>query len=727
VRAPRARGVSVRRRAFLPACAALALTFSFVTHAADAQTVEASPADGALENTLASDVHSVVTTGHVGAVLDLQYDETRDLLFSAGEDGTVRVWDATDGALYRSLKVTRLAAQLIAVDPVSPRVAVVVSDGLRSFSLAVWDWEQEKQVLRIPLKDAPLFLRFSGQGSFLVYGQSSWQSLTILDASTGVPVAFHPDRLGMISFAEVSRSEKTIMTYQVSGGISYWDLATGGLALEVPTIPYLSHVRISRDRRYLVGSTGREVVLVDALSGAVRGRAPLNGEASVDISPRGDRVAAAPVAGGSLTEWTVGPDALAADPRATTPGVDPGGPFQVLCYGSDGLYLAGPGGIISHLSASGDFSVFSRNILADITGMDARRGLLAVGSRDWVRVFKSDLLEGAQSPGYVHSVLLDNPWKSPVGLSFVSDTSLVAWSRDDAAPRFAVLDLPDSAFSHGSSVQREPLRFRMLPSGFKAPLSRLLVTGSSLLGIESGGVIRVVDTATGTSRFETRVSALSCVVATSPGELIGGKNTALAAGGSLVRINTRTGETVAIPGRNVFTWDLVFDAAPPQGAGPTLYSLGVDAAGATNVLRHDGAGFERETVIASDPEEDLDASLALDPSTHILYASLGKARIVSWDGGKASDIPAEYGTLRRLTPSSGLILSLDRDSLLTIAEETSGSRLAEVSLFSDGEWAATVRGGGYVASPGGDAHVKVFMNGETVKATEDYRLRIESW
>jgi WD40 repeat protein len=724
VRSPRVPGV--RWRLFLSAGAALAVTFFLVAGGAHAQEAEASPSDSAMESSLASDVHSVVTTGHVGAVLDLAYDEKRDLLFSAGEDGTVRVWDAADGALYRVLKVTRLAAQMMAIDPANPRVAVVVSDGLRSFSLTVWDWEEDKQVLRVPLKDAPLFLRFSGQGSFLVYGQSSWQSLTLLDARTGAPVAFHPARPGMVSYAEVSRSEKTIMTYQVSGGISYWDMATGGLTLEVPTVPYLSHVRVSRDRRYLVGSTGREVVLIDALSGAVRGRAPLNGDASVDISPEGDRVAATPMAGGSLTVWSVGPDTLVANPGTANPGQDPG-PFQTVCYGSNGLYMAGPSGVIYHLSASGELSVFSRNVLAELTGMDVRHGLLAVGSRDWIRVFKSDFLEGAQSPGYVHSVLVENPWKTPVGLSFTSDSSLVAWSRDDAAPRFAALDLPDAAFTRGSSSAPEQLRLRMLPSGFKAPLSRLLVNGGSLLGIENGGTVRVVDLATGAVRFETRVSALSCIVATSPGELIGGKNTALAGGGSLVRINTRTGETVAIPDRNVYTWDLVFDAAPRLGAGPTLYSLGVDAAGVTNVVRHDGAGFERETVIASDPEENLDASLALDPAAHILYASLGRGRIVSWDGEKASEITAEYGTLRRLTPVSGLILSLDRDSLISIAEEAGGSRLADLSLFSDGEWAATVRGGGYLASPGGDAHVRVFVNGESVKATENYRLRVESW
>lgn len=713
----------------LPALRVLPLLgFALAAQAIPAEAADAAAA--ATENTLASNVHSIVNTGHIGAVLDLQYDEGRNLLLSAGDDGTVRIWDAKEGILYRNLRVTRLSAQMIAVDPAAPRVAVVVSDGLRSFSLAVWDWEQEKQLLRLPLKDAPLFLRFSGQGSFLVYGESSWQSLKILDAATGNPLQFHPEGLGIVAFAEMSRSEKTIMTYQVSGRISYWDMVSGSLTLDMAAPPYLSHIRISRDRRYIVGSNGRDVVLVDTLSGAVRGRAALNGEASLDISPEGDQVAAVPTPGGNPVEWTVATDSLVAHPVAVKqdPGADPREAYQVLCYGSDGLYMAGPSGALSELSTSGDLRVISRNLLADITGIDARHGYLAAGSRDWVRVFRTDLLEGSLSPTYVHSVLVENPWKSPVGLSFISDTSLLAWSRDDSAPKFAVLDLPDAAFTRRSVAVSQPsLQFRTLPSGFRAPLAALTVTGNSLLGIENGGTIRIVDLTTGASRFELRVAALSAVVAASSSELIGGKNTALASHGSLVRINTRTGETVGIPGTNVFTWDLVFDPAAPGAGGPRLYSLGVDASGATNLLLHDGLGFERETVIASEPEENLEASLALDPSTHVLYASLGRARIVSWDGAKTSAIPAEYASLRGFLACQGLIVSLDRNSALGIIEQASGSRIGELSLFSDGEWAATVNAGGYLASPGGDIHVKVFVNGTSAKATEDYRLRMESW
>ena len=68
-------------------------------------------------------LRSIVDTGHVGAVLGLEFDEKRGLLFSAGEDGTVRVWDSATGSLLRVLEVTQLETQDIAVNPQGTQLA----------------------------------------------------------------------------------------------------------------------------------------------------------------------------------------------------------------------------------------------------------------------------------------------------------------------------------------------------------------------------------------------------------------------------------------------------------------------------------------------------------------------------------------------------------------------------------------------------------------------------
>ena len=94
-----------------------------------------------------TNARSIVNTGHTGAVLGLEFDDRRNLLFSAGSDGTVRVWNAAAATLLRKLMVTQLGTQLLAVNPAAPQVAVVVTDGTGSFFLSVWDWERERQLL----------------------------------------------------------------------------------------------------------------------------------------------------------------------------------------------------------------------------------------------------------------------------------------------------------------------------------------------------------------------------------------------------------------------------------------------------------------------------------------------------------------------------------------------------------------------------------------------------
>jgi hypothetical protein len=156
-----------------------------------------------------------------------------------------------------------------------------------------------------------------------------------------------------------------------------------------------------------------------------------------------------------------------------------------------------------------------------------------------------------------------------------------------------------------------------------------------------------------------------------------------------------------------------------------LYSVGIDHAGATNLLRHDGPSLERETLLDSIPEEDLDASLAVDPGSHLLYASLGRDRIVCWDGKQLKPLDAEGCAPLRLAARDGLLYSLNKDSTVSVLKGETGERLAEVSLFADGEWCALLRDGRYAASPGGDVRVKVFEDDAPASTKDDYRLLIE--
>jgi WD40 repeat protein len=525
-------------------------------------------------------------------------------------------------------------------------------------------------------------------------------------------VPFHPEGFGMVGFAEMSRSEKTIMTYQLSGRINYWDIETGRQTLDLPSVPYLSRIRISRDRRFMVGSTGGELVLVDTVTGAVRSRTSLMGAISFDISPDGDEIACASGAEGRLDRWS-----LTGDTLVPLPGLPPlpAAP-SLLCYGADTLFVADSAGGLHSVSRDGADSELARNVLARSDAIDAAPGLIAVGAPDWIRIFSTDLLDGVQAPTYIRSLLAHNPFHAPAGLAFLPTEQLLAWRADKAPPELALLGIAgvDKPEAQGS--------FQGLPTGFLAPLSALRVSPDSFLGVESDGTVRLTEPATGISRFDQRLPGVFAAVADAPTELIAGRNSAAAPGGSLLRVNTRTRETVAIKDRNLFTYTLLLDETGGNGK-PVLYSVGIDASGATNLVQHSGPGFEQETLLGRVSEEDLDVSLAVDPSTHVLYATLGHDSISAWDGAHMREIAPQNTAPRRLVARAGMLFSLNRDSTVSVLNATTGERLAEISLFADGEWCALFNDGRYAASLGGDVHVKVFQNDSPVQTTEDYRLR----
>ena len=544
-------------------------------------------------------------------------------------------------------------------------------------------------------------------GTYLEYGESSWQSLKIVRAADGSPLPFHPEGFGIVGFAEMSRTEKTLMTYQVSGRITYWDMATGQSTLDVPTVPYLTAVRMSSDKRYLVGFSGREVMVVDAQTGAVRARAPAASSASVDISGGDDEIA---MAGSHLSRLALTSSALA--PRSAA-SVAPGA-VAVVCYGSDRLFAADPTGGLASINATGQFTTFGANVLATVTGIDAVHGAVALASRDWIRAFMSDMLTGSAAPTYIRTIVSRGPFAAATGIAFMDQNRLIAWRADGTALGLSLLDVGTSA---PSSVTP-----RGIGPEFKAPLIDLRVMANAFVGVETGGTVRIVDSATGLSRYDTRITGAITAVQTSARQIVAGRTSPSTTERSILRIDTTTGETVSLPARDLITFALALD--PTAVGGPALYSIGIDTKGATNLLLHDGPGFESETVLDSVAEEDLDAQLALDPSTHDVYATLGKDRAAIWDGANLRVLAMPGMSSARLIARDGLLYSLNKDSTVGVMDAQSGASVAQIAMFTDGEWCVLFGDGRYAASPGGDVHVRIFVGDQPVKATEDYRLRI---
>jgi hypothetical protein len=690
--------VSMLRAAVSALLAACCVSCASAQGNPEAAIGETSPGGTAMSEASPGEVRTYLQTGHRGEVLAMEYDEGRGLVFSAGDDGTLRVWDLARRTLVARIGIGRLPLTAIAVNPAGTQVAVIESDGVRSFAVSAWDWLSMRRLFRVTLAGEPLFLRYSGGGSWLMLGESAWQGLRLLTASDGSPRAFLPEGFGIVGFAEVSRSERTILTYLPSGRLQYRDAASGGLSTEVRATPYLSGLRISRDRRYAAGTTGSDVLLIDLVSGVTRARLPLAGVRSLDLSPAGDEIACvAPSAAGrlELSRWTLVGDTFLRKAASTPDGI------TVARYAGSAL-VAGAGGGLRIATAAGDDVTLARDELTGITGLVAGGGYVAAASSEWIWIFRlpANGLAGTEASLTSEPVVVRNPLAGPTGLAFVSG-KLVAWRQGEGTPAALTIDAATGTVT--GTV-----------AGLAAPLLQLEPASGRLVSLDRTGTVRLValpgDSGVDRPLFEAWLPGTLCVLAMSERELVGGRTPIGGSGGSLggtlLRIDMQTGETVAVPGESRSTYGLAWD--PDRGA---LYSLGIDAGGDTVLASHAGPGFESERVLSRFEGEDLSASLGLDADTGRVYASLGYGGIIAWDGNSTRSLPSEGRVPRRLAIAGGVIGSVNRDATVSLWDPAAQRLVADLYLLASGDWCLAAANGRWSATDGAAPLVRVTTGG----------------
>jgi hypothetical protein len=421
---------------------------------------------------------------------------------------------------------------------------------------------------------------------------------------------------------------------------------------------------------------------------------------SLDLAPAADQLACiAPSAGGALelSRWALSGDTFV---RIEAPG---GTGVTVARYTTAGL-VTGTAGGLSLLAASGETVSLSRDELADITGVAADGGRLALASPEWIWLF--GVSADAVTARSATVTTVPNPLAGPTGLVF-ADGRLVAWRQGQGSPAAVVLDAATAAVTAALG-------------GLVAPLAQLEPASGGLVGLDRTGTVRLVALPgaadAGRALFDAWLPGTLCVLAISDRELIGGRTPIAGGGGTMFRINMRTGETVAVPGGSRSTYDLAWDAA--RGA---LYSLGVDAAGDTVLTGHGGPGFEGERVLARYEDEDLSAALALDPATGTVYASLGFGGIVAWDGSSAGFIASEGRVPRRLAAAPGLLASVNRDSAVSLWDPATRALRADLYLLASGDWCLVGAGGRWSATDGAAPLVRVTVDGALVADPSAWR------
>lgn len=609
----------------------------------------------------------LVNSSHTGAVRSLQASPDGRLLFSGGDDGTVRIWNLEAQRLEGRLAVSHLAVTQIAIHPEKNELAVLETDGISIFRLSVWNWTTRQRLFYRDLSEAPLHLAYSPAGSYLIYSKTDWESVTFLDPREGITIPLLARGFGIVTAAFLSPSEKTLLSYHPSGAVQYWDLPRDEQKMKVNTYPNLDNVVISATGRYLAGRDGRTLRLIDLVSG-------------------------------SQIDSLLKPELL----------------FSVFSRSGNSLLTVQKNGIYYELSEHAfSSSGFSESPTTKRLGTTLVTGLAAAENNVFISLDTGELLEyrGDTVSLFADNVLLhiDDflPYRS--GLLITAEENLYRISTSETPELERVLALPEEGefglagpLEQGVLLwQKSGLKGRLFlfePARGLSPLFTdsegsfldVNILGDKILTLNRNGTCRIIAAATGEELFHYSSFGLRSTAFLGNGNIIAGRSSTSSMRSTLLFVNTGTGETVPIEDTNLLVYDLVHEPLSR-----TLYTLGFEQRGGkmrTVLKKHIGRTYEHIQTLAAFPGEDTGAQFALDPQSGKVFTSLGYQGIqmIYWNG--FTPLEESDSVPRELKIGDNQIIALNRDRSVSLWSTADGTKVMDLFLFKEGKAEAVTPG-----------------------------------
>jgi len=624
-----------------------------------------------------------IDISHFGRINDLVYDGERHLLFSAGEDGTVRIWNTEKKELIGAVRISYRPVQRLAVHPSQPHIAVLVGEALQAGTLEVWDWQRRQRLFAVKSNKQLMYFAYSPRGRYLFYSLADYKSLTAVNPKTGRVLPYMGRGFGIVSYFTVARNEGNIMTYQPSGFITYWDIRTGRMIKQVRAPANLDQIHISANNRHIVASTGHELVLVDVLSGETVDSTRVAGIVDLSFSPVGNEISGVVETenGAVVKKWYFGGKYLI---ELTTAFETRFPKLSCLVYSDRDLYLATSDGSISVLAPGGNVSRVAENRRMEICDLAFYGSTLAIASVSGISIFDSEFFlrpyDNAQDANMeVRQLRFPNPFGSSLGITYLDSQRLLLWTKGEEGK----LTLLNTWYG---GIQD-------LPVVFESPIRQVSVSSQGIVAVEESGRCRILDPSTFATTFEYNAPGMNKLIFTFGDILIGGKTSLSSFAGPLLQINRRTEETVPIQDPSLFVYDILYSGT---GRGGELYSLAVEQRGGqvrTVVKVHSGFAFERSRILQQFEGEDLGATLAGDDSGRV-YTSLGYDSVRVFSGSRSGALEASGQIPRSLYVHGDKIFSLNRDSSISVWEIHSRRLLLNIHLFDDGSWTVLTPAGG---------------------------------
>ncbi len=659
-----------------------------------------------------------LSIGHAGAVHAVAGRHDLDLGFSAGADGRLLIWNLEHSGLHAAWQVDRRPLTHVAVHPERPEAVVFVQDGIAGGRLIGVNWETGEQIFVVPVGSRVNTLAYSPQGSFIVYTLPGFDSLRVLDSADGTRRPYVDEAFGTVSFVQIARSERNILTYVASRGeFIYWELQTGRELQTVSTRSRLTHLTLvdPQTQRFLAGFDGSELVIVDNLSGDVRATYPVSPVHGISYDIESDRFLVLTEQNGRRTAlaFTYSAGRLRRDfyrPQDLAPTTT-----ALMPVGSPDArgFLAGTsdGEIAFYERRNGRRTLMGPATATRVVDLAFSSGALYVSLGDRLLSLTSDLFDENRTSieaSYFTDRRYDLRGLESVRIAADADGVLL-WAANRPGILFALEESADEF----PLVYEDPQ---------KVPIMTVRPNEDGILIVHRDGRIVQVDRETSEVVFRyTAIGAQDAIWDRQLG-LIVAKSRATAFDTSVVQVDPRTRETVAADTDAFLTVRLALDAASER-----LYAIGLhgsQSSPSTRLLRLEGRGFERATRLYHVEAERTRGDIVWDERSGSLLSTIEHRQVVRHSNGRSQFFDRAQRLHGALAIGANLAVAVNLDGTVTAWDRHSGEMVAEYVMIGD-EWVLLSPYGVYLtSSPSAEEYLTFIPADRTRLSLSDFRMRL---
>ncbi|TVQ24537.1 MAG: hypothetical protein EA382_08390 [Spirochaetaceae bacterium] len=629
-----------------------------------------------------------VRIGHTGAVRAIAYHPEHSIVYTVGDDGKMLVWDLSVPGLRRQIQLANGPITRIAHHPTRNQVVFYVRDTVTSGRLIAYDLDADTTLFVRNLDSEPVSLMYSPAGTFVVYALSGFQSLFFVGSQEGDQRPYLASGFGIVSFVQVARSERNIMTYVPSRGeFIYWELSTGR---ELQTVRTQSRLQFPTlidptSQRLLAAADSESLLIVDNLTGRIEARYPVAPVRGIAFSEANDLILV-------LTEQFGRPSTLAfqyRNGRLTRAFYQP----QNLHALTQVISPAPPrlgGGFIGG-SADGTVSYYASNngrlttlggppeVSASATALIDGRLFVTAGSE--LLTFESDLFAVSDDEVLTFSSLrVDRRSFERIGpLSIAAHgTTLYLWGPGEPGAIFTYDLTRRTAVEHyrdqaGSAIQTA------------------LFTDDGMLVVHRDG--RVVVVPTDGQRFTYTATGVQDALWSPTIGLVIARASSGPLDAPILIVDPRTRETVPVDAPGFVAQRLAYSSETN-----TLYAIvlqGSPSSPTSRLYQIGNRGLERGTPILEHAGSPIGRSLVWDSRAMRVYTTMtGRVAGVSPQSANErgnNDVDVELDRAQRLATSisvASLVAATNADGTVSLWYRAGGTHLADVTLLPDG-WLVT--------------------------------------